>query len=120
MLFPSSSQLPLQRLPIAWEVLSYYLTKKSEVGTAGGMYRDDPLYQSATDVMMHWVFCNVYTISFETVKKHLKQLFDNYRSLKNYPKKKIGGTFEAKLNANDYLIFEQIRYDRKNRKSSGM
>ena len=78
MLFPSSSQLPLQRLPTAREVLSYYLTKKSEVGTTGGMYKDDPLYQTAMDIMMHWVFCSVYTITACTIKKHLKQLFDNY------------------------------------------
>ena len=92
MLFPLSSQLPT-----AWEVLSYYLTKKSEVGTTGGMYKDVPLYQTAMEIMMHWVFCNVYTITACTAKKHLKQLFDNYRSLKNYPKKKRGDTFQSKF-----------------------
>ena len=52
----------------------------------------------ALDLMNHWIFCNVYTQTYKTVKKRIKGYVDEYHALKNYPKAKRKGAYLQRYN----------------------
>ena len=39
---------------------------------------------SCLDVMLHWVYCNVYTVTYKTVKKKLEDHLQTYHTLRKY------------------------------------
>ena len=43
--------------------------------------------------MIHWVLCNVYTVTQKAVLTKLQQIVETYRNLKKYPRKKRKDTF---------------------------
>ena len=46
------------------------------------------LVDVCSDVMLHWVLCNVYTVTQKAVFTKLEQIVETYQNLKKYPRKK--------------------------------
>ena len=42
--------------------------------------------------MLHWIYCNIYTQSYKTVRKKIEELYKEYKAIKDYAKKKRGET----------------------------
>ena len=75
------------RLRTTSQVLAYYLTmNKNNVKT-------NNLVDVCSDVMLHWVLCNVYTVTQKVVLTKLEQLVETYSNLKKYPRKKRKDTY---------------------------
>ena len=51
---------------------------------------------SCLDVMLHWVYCNVYTVTYKTFKKKLEDHLQTYRTLRKYDHNKHVETFSGK------------------------
>lgn len=51
----------------------------------------------AKDLVLHWVYCNIYTIKIDHVEVQVEKLIKEYTRLKNYPKKKRGPKFYKDL-----------------------
>ena len=49
--------------------------------------RDDAILDCAKLLTLRWQSCNVYTISLKSVKKHLNNLFAEYRTITKYSSK---------------------------------
>ena len=49
------------------------------------------------DLILHWVFCSVYTKSVKIVREKLKSIRESYRALANIPYKSRGNKYYAKL-----------------------
>ena len=37
--------------------------------------------------MLHWIYCNIYTQSYKTVKKKIEELYKEHKAMKDYIKK---------------------------------
>ena len=76
-------KLPQGWLPTTSQVLAYYLImNKNNVKT-------NNLVDVCSDVMLHWVLCNVYTVTHcHSVLTKLEQIVETYWNLKKYPRKK--------------------------------
>ena len=65
------------------KVLSNNWTLKRAACINDGHCKTDPIYQTSVDVMMYWIFCNVYTVTKKKQsKKRVQKLFDDYTKLK--------------------------------------
>lgn len=75
---------PNGKLPTGSQVMSYIQH----------LLQDDPGHQSSVihnvslDLILHWIYCNVYTIGYVNVKKKIEKLRSEYRYLKNVPTNK--------------------------------
>ena len=49
------------------------------------------------DLILHWVFCSVYTKSVKIVREKLKSIRESYRALEKNPCKSRGSKYYAKL-----------------------
>ena len=47
--------------------------------------------------MLHLIYCNIYTQSYETVKKKIEELYKQYKGIKDYVKKKRGDAYWNRL-----------------------
>lgn len=80
-------------LPRGKDVLSYLLSLKcSNSGKSVNSIHD-----CAMDLVLHWIYCNIYPISIAAVKKRIIVMFEKYNKLKRYPQKKKGHTFMKNL-----------------------
>ena len=80
-------KLPQGRLSTTSQVLAYYLTmNKNNVKT-------NNLVDAYSDVMLHWVLRNVYTVTQKAVLTKLEQIVETYRNLEKYPRKKRRDTY---------------------------
>ena len=87
-LFEPSPQLPNGKLPLLSQVISFAL-HALQVDTG---HRDTVHRNVTLDLMNHWIFCNVYTRTYTTVKKKIEDYLKEYNALKNYPKVKRKAT----------------------------
>ena len=89
--FHKNSLLPNGKLPTNGQVLAYYFTVNQE----------NPSYSNleniCLDIMLHWISCNVYTVTRKTVRRKLEEIVETYKDLKKVPKAKRGETFYLRL-----------------------
>ena len=64
--FPCTPELPNGKLPTLKQTLAYTLTcQDNDLGHKKKLTHNSPL-----DLMLHWIYCNIYTVSYVTVKKN--------------------------------------------------
>ena len=74
--------LPNGKLPSVEAVMGYlFMIRSNELGTNVEL-------NVAKDLMLHWVYCNVYTLTLNHVVKKVTNLTKEYKYLKDYPKAK--------------------------------
>ena len=78
LLFPLQDSLPNSRLPTTGQVFSYYLTVNNE-HTGKSNVTD-----VASDIILHWISCNIYTMTCRSVVKKLETIIGTYRNLKKH------------------------------------
>ena len=74
--FPFVKNFPNGKLPLGIDVLSVILTEGKTNKGKSIEWQD-----IAMDLILHWVFCSVYTKSVRVVKEKVKCLRDSYRAL---------------------------------------
>ena len=90
--FAFVKEFPNGKLPLGIDVLSVILTEgKSNKGKA------IEWQDIAMDLILHWVFCSVYTKSVKVVKEKLKSIRESYRALAKVSYGKRGDSYYAKL-----------------------
>ena len=47
--------------------------------------------------MLHWVYCNIYTQGYKTVRKKIEELYKECKAIKYYVKKERGETYWNQL-----------------------
>ena len=57
--------------------------------------REDPGHKTSLltdislDLMLHWIYCNIYTQSYKTVRKKIEEIYKEYdKAIKDYAKKR--------------------------------
>ena len=83
--------LPNGRLPTNGQVLAYSFTINQK---HPGVNNFENI---CLDVMLHWISCNVYTITKKAVRKKLDELVKSFRDLQKIPKAKRGKDFYSRL-----------------------
>ena len=86
--------LPNGILPRGKDVLSYLLTLKR---MNSGKSWINSEHNCAMDLVLHWIYCNVYTISVAATKSRIIEMFKLYEGLKKQPKSKRGPTHWGRL-----------------------
>ena len=88
--FPNRDfQLIQGKLPIKSQVISYVLScRQNDCG-----HKDSTFENVALDIMLQWIFCNVYPQSYKTVKKKVYDLLQEYHKIKDYIKSKRKDTY---------------------------
>lgn len=82
-------------LPRGKEVLSYLLTLKHN--NTGKRINNE--HECAMDLVLHWIFCNVYPVSVAAVKKHISTMFFDYNKLKKDTSESKGPTYWKRFEA---------------------
>ena len=80
----NSSPLPNRRLSTVKDVICYYFY----LHATPAYHHQAADQDTATDIMNHWISCNVYTISLKSIVKRVSTLRTRYIYLKEYPKLK--------------------------------
>ena len=90
--FALVKEFPNGKLPLCIDVLSVILT-------TGKCNKGKPIEwrDIAMDLILHWVFCSVYTKSVKIVREKLKSIRESYRALAKIPYKSRGNKYYAKL-----------------------
>ena len=84
--FPCTPELPNGKLPTLQQTLADTLTcQDNDLG-----HKKKHTHNSSLDLMSHWIYCNIYTVSCVTVKKKLDERLVEYRALQKYDHKKRG------------------------------
>ena len=84
--------LPLGVLPNGQEVLEYLITLKTQ--NPGS--RDNYERKVAKDLVLQWIFCNVYPKALRKVEKDIISLFEYYKTLKKRAKSKKSDEYWVK------------------------
>ena len=57
--------------------------------------REDPGHKTSLltdislDLILHWIYCNIYTQSYKTVRKKIEEIYKEYdKAIKDYAKKR--------------------------------
>ena len=83
--------LPHGRLPTLKQVISYILhVNMNNFGKNN--YAD-----IASDIMIHWISCNIYTITRKAVLNKIEQYMKIYKDLLKYPRSKKGETYYTRV-----------------------
>ena len=51
-------------------------------------YKTSPITNISLDLMLHWIYCNIYTQSYKTVRKKIEKLYKEYKAMKDYIKRR--------------------------------
>ena len=84
--FSIVSELKESVLPRTVDVFNLLLALK-DARKGHSSDRDDAILDCAKLLTLRWQSCNVYTISLKSVKKHLNNLFAEYRTITKYSSK---------------------------------
>ena len=85
-----SEQLPNGTLPTTKQVLAFILHHCS-LNSSSAIHND-----IVHDLMLQWVYCNIYTVSRKTVKKALEKLKSDFKCLYHYPNAKKTNSYYIK------------------------
>ena len=89
--FAPQFKFPNGRLPTTKQLIAFVLWTNQNTKDAAN------LFHISTDMMHHWISCNVYTITQKNVQAKLTKIMKEYSDLKKYPKAKKGDSYESKL-----------------------
>ena len=78
-------------LPRNKDVLEYLLTIKMD--SSGQHNSNNHERQCAMDVILQWIYCNVYPTTITPTAKKIKEMFEEYKHLKKYPNNKKGNAY---------------------------
>jgi hypothetical protein len=76
----------LDWIPLGVEVLSRLLTAKAN---QHGRHVN-PEYECTVELVLHWIYSNVYPISVASAKRKVEEIFQSYRKLKKFSNKSGG------------------------------
>ena len=96
LVLPIQTQLPNGKLPTGEQILGYLYYQNEQMRISGNLGHSS-IRNVAGDLLNHWIDCNVYTKTLKVVSEKLKNLDDQFKTLKRYPAKKKGETFRKKL-----------------------
>ena len=84
-----------------------------------GLQQIQNLHQVATDIMSHWIACNIYTVTQKCQRK-VREMSTTYTTLKEHPAKKKGQTISNNLKhfAKECESLSDIRTNYKNRQKT--
>ena len=91
LIIPSEFTLPNGKLPSNGQVLAYYFAV-NQMNPAQSNFDNVCL-----DIMIHWISCNVYTVSRRTVRTKLDELVKKYRDLNKIQKVRRNDNYYTKL-----------------------
>ena len=60
-------------------------------------HKTSPLTNISLDLMLHSVYCNIYTQGYKTVRKKIEELYKECKAVKDYVKKERGETYWSQL-----------------------
>lgn len=80
-------------LPRGKDVLSFLLSLKR---TNTGKTKSSE-HECTMDLVLHWIYCNVYPLSIASVKRRINLMVETYNHLKKYPNKKKGDAYWRKF-----------------------
>ena len=83
-----NSELPNWKLPKEGNVLLVMLKSLRE----DPGHKTSPLTNMSLDLMLHWIYCNIYIQSYKTVRKKNEELYKEYKLTKNYIKRVVKPT----------------------------
>ena len=100
--FNSLGEFQTGKLPRFKDVLERILTLRLEQSNSnkGETVKKDSYRETFKEIIIHWIYCNLYPLTINAVIQRVKKLFDDYDSLRNYPHTKKKDTFW-----NNYDIF---------------
>ena len=55
-------------------------------------HKTSPLTNTSLDLMLHWIYFNIYIQSYKTVRKKNEELYKEYKLTKNYIKRVVKPT----------------------------
>ena len=108
--------LPNGRLPTLQVVLDYLFELRSNAQDRGASIEG----QAALDIMNHWIYCNVYTISRKAVVNKITESLKTFTQLREYPKSKKKDTYWERYDVflEQYRQLFDIKYTTYERKKS--
>ena len=74
--FNSLDEFQNGKLPRFKDVLERLLTLKLEQANKGQIVRTDSYRETTTEIIIHWIYCNVYPLSINAVIQRVKNFFD--------------------------------------------
>ena len=87
--FGMTINLTIKKLPTLGEVISYTLNMyQTDKG-----HKETILNNSTLDLMNHWIYCNVYTMTYTTIRKKIAGYLTEYHKVRDYDKKKRKTTY---------------------------
>ena len=92
-------------LPLEKDVLEYLLTLKSK---QWGKQQGNATLVSK-DIKLHWVYCNVYTLSVRQIKRKVDRMYERYDYLKKVSNNKKKGTYWTKYS--EFIISQNSLFD---------
>ena len=92
--FPLQDKLPNGLLPTGKQVLGYLFYTYTQ---NHGPQQDENPHHVVADIMNHWIACNIYTVTYKSVREKLEKMSTTYTTLKKHPAKKKGETFSNNL-----------------------
>ena len=99
--------------------MDFYQLENKCLGTSFGLMDSQAqnLHHVAADIMNHWIACNIYTVTFKSVRRKLEKMSTTYTTLKKHPAKKKSETFSNNLKnfAKECESLFDIRTSDKNR-----
>ena len=84
----SNSELQNWKLPQEGNVLLVMLKSLRE----DPGHKTSPLTNMSLDLMLHWIYCNIYIQIYKTVRKKNEELYKEYKLTKNYIKRVVKPT----------------------------
>ena len=80
--FKTAETLPNGVLPTCKEVLEYVLTNKRICGQSG--QKKNVVRECAVNLALHWIYCNVYTVSVSQIQREIETFFKTYDTIFKY------------------------------------
>ena len=91
-LFNPNDSLPNGVLPTRKAIIDNLLHLKDEA-SSDGQTQSSPTWSLSKDIALHWIFCNVYPKSPNSIQFTFEKLWDDLKYLRNYDNKKKNDSY---------------------------